>query len=340
MDRTAETAGMVEAENIRKTFGRIQAVRGISFTIGAGEIVGLLGPNGAGKTTSIRMITGFLPPDAGRVRVAGHDTIESSLGARRAIGYLPEAAPLYPEMPVTSYLHFRGRLFGLAGRARRDAVERAVERCWLREVRQRRIGTLSKGYRQRVGLAAALVHEPPVLVLDEPTTGLDPAQVRETRALVRELGARRTLIFSSHVLSEVEAVCDRVIIIARGRLLADGAPRALVAAAGSGACIVQCRATPGGSDAGAAWASIPGASAYSRLEAEESGGWMTWRLEPTGPDTDLREPVARAAAQAGLLVRELRRETPTLEQVFVRIVEQASDAELPGATPPAGARPA
>lgn len=212
----------VELQNLSKHFGSVVAVDDISFSVEPGEVVGFLGPNGAGKTTTLRMLTGFLPPSEGTVRIAGHDIFEASLSARRAVGYLPETPPVYPEMTVASYLRYVTAIKGLPRRERREAVDRALESCGLKDVGRRVIRTLSKGYRQRVGLAQAIVHEPPVLVLDEPTVGLDPIQIREIRDLIAELAApsdggdRQTVILSTHILTEVEAICDRVILINRG----------------------------------------------------------------------------------------------------------------------------
>lgn len=220
---------MIEATDVNKFYGRFHAVRSLSFRISTGEVVGLLGPNGAGKTTTIRMISGFLPPTSGRIAVCGHDSVRDSLKARRQIGYLAESNPLYPEMRVLDYLTFRARLQGVRSRDRQRAISRVVERCWLADVARRRIGQLSKGYRQRVGLASALIHDPKVLMLDEPSNGLDPTQILETRKLIRDLAKDRTVLVSSHVLPEVERTCDRVIIIARGQVRADGQPARLLA---------------------------------------------------------------------------------------------------------------
>jgi ABC-2 type transport system ATP-binding protein len=212
----------IEVQNLSKHFGNVVAVDDVSFTVEQGEVVGFLGPNGAGKTTTMRVLTGFLPPSEGSVRIAGHDMFRSSLMARRMIGYLPEIPPLHPEMTVLSYLRYVTAIKGVGRSSRSAAVEKALARCGLDDVAHRVIGTLSKGFRQRVGLAQAIVHEPPVLVLDEPTVGLDPLQIREIRGLIAELAtddggtARQTVIVSTHILTEVEAICDRVILMDRG----------------------------------------------------------------------------------------------------------------------------
>ncbi len=218
---------MIEARGISKRYGDLLAVDDVSFSVGRGEVVGFLGPNGAGKTTTMRILTGFLPPSDGTAEIAGFDIFEDPLAARRAIGYLPESPPLYPEMTVTSYLHFVAKIMDVARARRREAVDRAIERCSLTEVRQRVIGSLSKGFRQRVGLAQAIVHSPPVLVLDEPTVGLDPLQVQDIRRLIATLSEARdgevqhTVILSTHILPEVSAICRRVILINDGRKIVD-----------------------------------------------------------------------------------------------------------------------
>ena len=227
---------MIEARGISKRYGDLLAVRDVSFEVGRGEVVGFLGPNGAGKTTVMRILTGFLPATDGTALIAGHDIFEEALAARRSVGYLPETPPLYPEMDVTSYLRYVANLKDVPRARRREAVERAIERCGLRDVHRRVIGTLSKGYRQRVGLAQAIVHEPPVLILDEPTVGLDPIQIREIRSLIAALAAgseaeRQTVILSTHILAEVEAICRRVILIHAGRKVLD-APLAELTAGG------------------------------------------------------------------------------------------------------------
>jgi ABC-2 type transport system ATP-binding protein len=218
---------VIEAKGISKRFGELVAVDDVSFSIARGEVVGFLGPNAAGKTTTMRILTGFMPPTEGTAVIAGYDIFEQPIAARRSVGYLPETLPLYPEMTVTSYLGYVAKIKDVPRRARRDAVERAVERCGLTEVRSWVIGNLSKGFRQRVGLAQAIVHDPPVLVLDEPTVGLDPLQIQDIRQLIADLAApakgeaQQTVILSTHILAEVEAICRRVILINEGRKAVD-----------------------------------------------------------------------------------------------------------------------
>jgi ABC-2 type transport system ATP-binding protein len=218
---------VIEARDITKRYGDFLAVDHVSFTAGAGEVVGFLGPNGAGKTTTMRILTGFLPATDGIAKIDGHDIFEDPLAARRAVGYLPETPPLYPEMDVSGYLHYVAKIKDVPRKQRREAVERAMQRCGLTDVSRRVIGALSKGYRQRVGIAQAIVHNPAVLILDEPTVGLDPIQIREIRALIADLAAPRegapghTIVLSTHILAEVEAICRRVIIINRGKKVVD-----------------------------------------------------------------------------------------------------------------------
>jgi len=218
---------VIEASGITKRYGDFLAVDHVSFRADAGEVVGFLGPNGAGKTTTMRILTGFLPATDGSAKIGGHDIFEDPLAARRAVGYLPETPPLYPEMDVQGYLHFVAKIKDVPRRQRHDAVERAMQRCGLSDVKRRVIGALSKGYRQRVGIAQAIVHDPTVLILDEPTVGLDPIQIREIRSLIADLAAPRegarghTIVLSTHILAEVEAICRRVIIINRGKKVLD-----------------------------------------------------------------------------------------------------------------------
>jgi ABC-2 type transport system ATP-binding protein len=213
---------VIHVSKLTKYYGDYAAIREVSFEVPRGQIVGFLGPNGAGKTTTMRILAGFMTATSGRATIAGHDVFWHPLEARRHIGYMPENCPLYPEMRVAEYLTFRAGIKGLHGGPARRRLDYVLGRCWLREVRRQLIGTLSKGYRQRVGLADALLADPPVLILDEPTAGLDPSQIRESRKLIRELGEQHTILLSTHILPEVEMTCNRVIIINRGRVAAEG----------------------------------------------------------------------------------------------------------------------
>jgi gliding motility-associated transport system ATP-binding protein len=221
--------GMIKVENLVKRFGAKLAVNDVSFSVERGEVLGFLGPNGAGKSTTMRMLTGFIPPTSGRITVGGHDVVEDPLPAKRLIGYLPENAPGYADMTVHGFLNFAAELRGLEGGARKQAVNRAVDLCFLENVLYQTIDTLSKGYKHRTCLAQALIHDPAVLVMDEPTDGLDPNQKHEVRNLIKRMGENKAIIFSTHILEEVEAACSRVIIIDRGRIVANGTPQELKA---------------------------------------------------------------------------------------------------------------
>ena len=218
---------MIRIENLVKSFGPKRAVDGVSFNVERGEVLGFLGPNGAGKSTTMRMITGFMPPTSGRVTVGGHDVAESPLQAKRLIGYLPENAASYPDMTVRGFLEFAAELRGLSGTQKKQAVARVVEQCFLQAVLRQSIDTLSKGYKHRTCLAQALIHDPEVLIMDEPTDGLDPNQKHEVRNLIRALGKSKAIVFSTHILEEVDAACTRAIIIDRGRIVANGTPEEL-----------------------------------------------------------------------------------------------------------------
>jgi len=318
---------MISVDRISKSYGQIHAVRDVSFSIQRGQCVGLLGPNGAGKSTTIKIITGLIPPTAGSARVGELDTIDDSIRARRLIGYLPESNALYPEMRVRDYLAFRSRLYPLSRAQRSRGIEMALERCWLKDVAHRRIGQLSKGYKQRTGLAAALVHSPPVLVLDEPTSGLDPTQISETRGLIKSLASDRTVLVCSHILPEIELTCDRVLIIARGRLRADGSPRDLVRTMHTGGEHVVEAAVPAAlrEQAHRALAGVKGVTAVRFEAAKSSNDWAHYAVSTDAGHPDVREGLARAMGELGALVREIRRPSATLEQVFMRVIE--SDAE-------------
>ena len=220
---------MIKIENLTKAFGAKLAVNDVSFTVERGEVLGFLGPNGAGKSTTMRMVTGFIPPTAGKITIGGYDMLEDPLPAKRLIGYLPENAPGYADMTVWGFLNFAAALRGLAGAARKKAVDRAVELCVLENVLHQSIDTLSKGYKHRTCLAQALIHDPDILIMDEPTDGLDPNQKYEVRNLIKRMGENKAIVFSTHILEEVEAACTRVIITDRGRIVANGTPQELKA---------------------------------------------------------------------------------------------------------------
>lgn len=320
---------MIDVSHISKLYGKWTAVHDLSFSIASGQCVGLLGPNGAGKSTTLRMIVGYLPPSSGKISVCTFDSVNQSLSARRVIGYLPESTPLHPEMRVIDFLRYRAGLFGLSRRDSSPHIEKAMRLCRVDDVRTRRVGQLSKGYKQRVGMAAALVHDPKVLILDEPTSGLDPTQIRETRSLIRDLAHRRTVLVSSHILPEVEKTCDRVLIMARGRLRADGSPAQLTGVRAS--CITEYRANAHADDAMKSLAARVG-SVNVHFDDQGEGWRRATFVGVAGPTAhSLREAIGAAVTAAGASPRELRVDAPSLEQVFVNIIESDQESEhLPG----------
>jgi ABC-2 type transport system ATP-binding protein len=309
---------MIEVNDLTKRYARHEAVRGINFSVAQGEIVGFLGPNGAGKTTTLRMLTGYLPPTSGTATIAGFDIFRQSIDARRKIGYMPENVPLYEDMRVKEYLKFRAQLKGLGSSDTRRRVGEVIDICGLDSVRRKMIKTLSKGYRQRVGLADALVHDPELLILDEPTNGLDPNQIRQIRELIRHLGQTHTVLISTHILSEVEMISNRVIIIDGGQIKAADTPANLVG---------QMRA------AGRIQVEIQAdtevvAGALNRLEnvkkvtpEPQDGGWTRYTVW-VDSGTDSRERIARLCAQYGWPLRSLFRHVATLEDVFVELTRK------------------
>jgi ABC-2 type transport system ATP-binding protein len=309
---------MIEVVNLTKRFPRHEAVRGISFSVEKGEIIGFLGPNGAGKTTTLRMLTGYLPPTSGTARVAGHDVYRESIAARRSIGYMPENVPLYDDMRVREYLRFRANLKGLGNRDAKNRVEEVIETCGLDSVKKKMISVLSKGYRQRVGLADALVHSPELLILDEPTNGLDPNQIRQIRELIRQLAEQHTVLLSTHILSEVEATCSRVIIIDGGKIKAQDTPRNLVEgmrAAGKVQLEVQ-------GDFQTVSGAISRLENVKRVTGEDQGeGWTKFEIL-VDSGADVRERLFELVAQYGWPLRSLSRKEATLEDVFVELTRK------------------
>jgi ABC-2 type transport system ATP-binding protein len=307
-------SGLIEVHELRRDYGALEALKGVSFSVHAGEIVGLLGPNGAGKSTTMKVLTGWLAPTAGTARVAGHDVLTDPMGVRRSIGYLPENAPAYVEMRVRDWLGFAGEVRGLGAAEQARAIERVTADCGLDGRLDQRIGTLSRGYRQRVGLAQALLHQPAVLILDEPTTGLDPNQVVEMRALIRRVGATRTVVLSTHVLPEVVATCDRVLILHEGRLVADDGVDSLSrSAAGQTISVsiasgkVQADAQQLEDELGA----LDGVEAVHRVTPVDSAHRFLVHTRADGRETVYRWAVAR-----GHVLVELSTERRSLEEVF------------------------
>jgi ABC-2 type transport system ATP-binding protein len=329
---------MIEVQNLTKRYPTQLAVSDVTFSVREGEIVGFLGPNGAGKTTTMRVLTGFLPPSAGTARVAGYDIVAQSRRARASLGYLPESAALYPEMRVREYLAYRARLENVSGSQVRARVDEAVQSCLLAEVVDRKIDNLSKGYRQRAALAGALVHQPPVLILDEPTVGLDPMQIIKIREMIRTLGRERAVLLSTHILPEVDAVCDRVLIIDRGRIVAEGTPQELRRRL-AGRPVVRA-VFKGRVAAREAIQQMPGVTSVDETPADAE---TRVRVECSS-DGDLPEEIFHLAVSKGWVLRELSRDIVSLEDVFVRLTRhdsasddaaaerktEASKAETPG----------
>jgi ABC-2 type transport system ATP-binding protein len=310
---------MIRVEGLSKSFGPTPAISDLTFSVARGEILGFLGPNGAGKTTTMRILTGFMPPAQGRVTIDGLDAARDALAIRRRVGYLPESVPVYREPTVRDYLGFVADVKGVPRRGRRAAIDRVLEQCGLSDVSHRIVGRLSRGYRQRVGLAQALVNEPSVLVLDEPTVGLDPGQVVEIRELIRGLGGRTTILLSSHILPEVSAVCGRVLILNRGRIVAEGTPDELTRRM-SGGATWRVRVSGEGTAARARLEALPGV----RGVAVEPGGRgepgeTVLRVDTDGAD-DRRGDLARAVVASGDELLELAPAGRSLEEIFLALV--------------------
>jgi ABC-2 type transport system ATP-binding protein len=314
---------MIEVENLGKTYVEEPVVRDLSFFVPEGQVLGFLGPNGAGKTTVMRMLTAFLPPTTGRIVVAGVDLDQDPVGLRRNVGYLPENVPLYPEMRVDEFLRFRADVEEVPRGEVQSRIEDVVERCLIGDVRRQVIGTLSKGFRQRVGLAGALIHRPPVLILDEPTVGLDPNQIIKVRELITELGEDHTVLLSTHILPEVEQVCERVFIIDRGRVVADGTPDALrTKLVGNPSLAVELKGSNG--TAREALGNLSGVVAIS----EKGDG--RYLLEHAA-GSDPREAVFQLAVERGWVLLALTPQQASLEDVFVRLTTR-EDEMVPAET--------
>lgn len=312
----------IEVHGLSKRFGDFQALRGVEFTVNKGEIVGFLGPNGAGKSTTMKILTGFWSPSEGTATVAGFDVVTETLEVRRRIGYLPESAPIYADMRVLDYLHFVGQVRGMAEGERAAAIDRVCGECDIADRLHQRVGTLSKGYRQRVGLAQALLHQPPILILDEPTSGLDPNQILAIRNLIRRIGESRTVILSTHILQEVQATCDRVLILNRGHIVAD-APTDQIRSEQAGGALVRVSYAPGTVKlAPAAIAeklrAVPGVTRVTEQGADDDVGVPFEILA----DRDVRSELFQLAVDNGLRLLELSKEKSTLEEVFRRLTHE------------------
>lgn len=320
---------MIEVDGLSKQYGHFNALSGVSFTIPSGQIVGFLGPNGAGKTTTMKILTGFVAPTGGAARVAGFDVVSDSLEVRRRIGYLPESAPIYADMRVLDYLDFIGRVRGMAQAERVTAIERAANECDIVDRLHQPVGTLSKGYRQRVGLAQALLHQPPILILDEPTSGLDPNQILAIRNLIRRIGRSRTVILSTHILQEVQATCDRVLILNRGRIVAD-APTEQIQSEQAGGALVKVVLGAGTVRLTTAalkvlLEGIPGVTRVTEQSAEEPELQAFEVLAARDP----RREIFDLAVAQGVRVWELQKERSTLEEVFRRLTGGAEHPAPP-----------
>jgi ABC-2 type transport system ATP-binding protein len=328
---------MISVEHLVKDYGTVVAVKDVSFTVGKGEVVGFLGPNGAGKSTTLRVLAGFLGPTSGRVTIDGIDVVEEGPRARRSLGYMPEAAPIYPEMRVREYLQFRAELKGVRGRDRKAAVARAMESARVSDMEGTLVEHLSKGYKQRVALADALVANPPLLILDEPTAGLDPNQIREVRDLIRSLGENHTILLSTHILPEVESTCTRAIVIDRGRLVAEGTVEELRdRRRGSGGTIVAVDPDLRAVDL---LQNVPGVASVTRAEASAhppgySAGSPLARLSiayaPDAPrDGSVMSRAVESLVGAGIAVREATPIRATLEEVFAELTVAEALPESP-----------
>ena len=313
---------MIEVQHITKRYGTVTAVDDVSFRVERGEILGFLGPNGAGKTTTMRILTGYMPPTEGRAMVAGYDVFSQPIDAKRRTGYLPETPPLYPDMTVREYLDFVARIKGVPSSERKQRVSTVMDRTHVADMAERHCAKLSKGYRQRVGLAQALIHNPDVLILDEPTAGLDPKQIIETRSLIRSLAGDHTIVLSTHILPEVAQTCQRVVIINKGRVVAVDTPDNLTARLkGSATMYVQVEAA--GADAGAALAAVPGVTRVAAVDHHEgaAGGPAAFEVE-SAPEVDVRRDLAHAIVTRGWGLLELRPVRMSLEDVFLQVTTE------------------
>ena len=308
---------MIEADKLTKYYDKHTAIRDVSFKVEKGEIVGFLGPNGAGKTTTMRILTGFLPPSSGTARVAGYDVLTESLQVRRRIGYLPENVPLYTDMKVTNYLEFVAEVKGVERGNRRHKIGEVMEKCGLAEVRRTLIGALSRGYRQRVGIAQALLNDPEVLILDEPTIGLDPKQIIEIRQLIKALAGQSTIILSTHILPEVSMICHRVIILNNGQVVAVDTPENLTAGLQSSTKL-RIRVDGPVDQVGAALTHLPGVLRV--VTEDETHETVKSFVVESERNCDLRREVSRLIVERGWGLLELRPADMSLEEIFVRLV--------------------
>ena len=320
---------MIEVQHLTKQYGPFTAVDNVSFRVERGEILGFLGPNGAGKTTTMRILTGYMPPTEGTATVAGYDVLDQPLEAKRRTGYLPETPPLYPDMTVREYLTFCARIKGVPRAERAARIGTVMDRTRISDMAARHCAKLSKGYRQRVGLAQALLHNPEVLILDEPTAGLDPKQIIETRRLIKELAGDHTIVLSTHILPEVSQTCQRVVIINKGHVVAVDSVENLTARAGESS-VVHVQVDSGGADAGAALASLTG---VARVDVAGSNGGVSTLDLHVEPGRDLRREVAATIVTRGWGLLELRQVRMSLEDVFLHLTTEEQPAAEADASP-------
>jgi gliding motility-associated transport system ATP-binding protein len=322
---------LIEVQHVTKRYGRVTAVDDVSFRVEPGEILGFLGPNGAGKTTTMRILTGYMPASEGRVTVAGFDVFTHALDAKRRTGYLPETPPLYPDMTVREYLDFVARIKGVPGGERRTRVDTVMKRTHVDDMASRHCGKLSKGYRQRVGLAQALIHNPDVLILDEPTAGLDPKQIIETRDLIRGLAGDHTIVLSTHILPEVSQTCQRVVIINKGRVVAVDTPDNLTARL-RGAETLYVEVDALGADPAEALTAVPGVTRVTPADQRAASGAFEVESER---GRDVRRELAREVVGRGWGLLELRSMRMSLEDVFLQVTTEETPTDAPPAVEPA-----
>ncbi len=321
---------MIEVQHLTKRYGRVTAVDDVSFRVERGEILGFLGPNGAGKTTTMRILTGYMPATEGRANVAGYDIFDKPVEAKRRIGYLPETPPLYPDMTVREYLDFVARIKGVPAKEKKERVTTVMQRTHVADMANRHCSKLSKGYKQRVGLAQALIHNPEVLILDEPTAGLDPKQIIETRDLIRGLGGDHTIVLSTHILPEVAQTCQRVVIINNGRVAAVDTPDNLTARL-RGAETMYVQLDAGGADAAAALTALPG---VTRVTLSERRNSLEGFEVESDRDQDIRRDIARAIVNRGWGLLELRPMRMSLEDVFLQVTTEERPEDRAAEPPP------
>jgi len=323
---------MITVKELTKRYARTTAVDQITFDVAKGQIVGFLGPNGAGKTTTMRMLTCFLPPSSGTATVAGFDVLEQPLEVKKRIGYLPETPPLYPEMDSAEYLRFVGKLKGLSGAELEKRVDYACERCAIEDVKHKLLGRLSKGYRQRVGLAQAIIHNPDVLILDEPTAGLDPKQINETRDLIKSLAGDHTIILSTHILPEVEQTCEQVIIINKGKLVATDSVRNLQARArGAESIVVEVAGRNGNLEPPVVQEKLQRVAGVSRVSCKQQVDSRAVFEVESSRGKLVRGDLARAVVESGWDLNELRPAAMSLEEVFLQLTKTETPAETAAA---------